>query len=156
MAAFVDLNGLHGWMPWSAWGNLSYRTWYPLYWISQAGLGSGASGVDAAQRQPKRASPGSELMTSLHIGIVACSAPGAALCYETICIEASQAMGRHHNPEVSLHTVDFAEHVRCMEQDDWDGVARLILASVNKLATIGAAFAICPDNTAHIAIEKVI
>ena len=95
-------------------------------------------------------------MTSLHIGIVACSAPGAALCYETICIEASQAMGRHHNPEVSLHTVDFAEHVRCMEQDDWDGVAKLILASVNKLATIGAALAICPDNTAHIAIEKVI
>jgi aspartate racemase len=43
-----------------------------------------------------------------------------------------------------------------MEQDDWDGVAKLILASAVKLATIGATFAICPDNTAHIAIEKVI
>jgi aspartate racemase len=65
-------------------------------------------------------------------------------------------MGRHHNPEVSLHTVDFADHVRCMEQGDWDGVAELLLTSVRKLATIGATFAICPDNTAHIAIEKVI
>jgi len=95
-------------------------------------------------------------MTAEHIGIVACSAPGAALCYETICVEASRLMGPHHNPEVSLHAVDFAEHVRCMEQDDWDGVAKLILTSVKKLATIGASFAVCPDNTAHIAIEKVI
>ena len=99
---------------------------------------------------------GRELMTIQHIGIVACSAPGAALCYETICVEASQVMGRHHNPEVSLHAVDFAEHMRCVEQDDWDGVAKLILASAKKLATIGATFVICPDNTAHIAIEKVI
>ncbi len=95
-------------------------------------------------------------MTTQHIGIVACSAPGAALCYETICVEASQLMGRHHNPEVSLHAVDFAEHVRCVEQDDWDGVAELILMSAKKLATIGATFAICPDNTAHIAIDKIV
>jgi aspartate racemase len=95
-------------------------------------------------------------MTTAHIGIVACSAPGAALCYETICVEANHVMGRHHNPEVSLHMVDLADHVRCMEQDDWDGVAKLILTSVQKLATIGATFAICPDNTAHIAIEKIV
>src|SRR5262245_53899027 len=95
-------------------------------------------------------------MTTPHIGIVACSAPGAALCYETICVEARQLMGRHHNPEVSLHTADFAEHVHCLEQDDWDGVANLILTSAKKLAMIGATFVICPDNTAHIAIETVI
>jgi aspartate racemase len=95
-------------------------------------------------------------MTTPHIGIVACSAPGAALCYETICVEASQLMGRHHNPEVSLHAVDFGEHVRCVEQDDWDGVGELILTSVKKLATIGATLAICPDNTAHIAIDRIV
>ena len=64
-------------------------------------------------------------------------------------------MGRHHHPEISLHAGDFAEHVHRMEQDDWEGVAQLILTSAKKLATIGAGFAICPDNTAHIAIEKV-
>jgi len=99
---------------------------------------------------------GASLMTTEHIGIVACSAPGAALCYETICVEASQFMGPHHNPEVSLHTVDFADHVRCMAEDDWNGVAELMLESVRKLAAIGATFAICPDNTAHVAIENVI
>jgi aspartate racemase len=91
-----------------------------------------------------------------HIGIVAVSAPGAALCYETICVQASELMGKHHHPEITLHAVDFAEHVRCLEQDDWDGVGELILQSTKKLAATGATFAICPDNTAHAAIEKII
>jgi len=39
-----------------------------------------------------------------HIGIAACSAEGAALCYRTICSEAQAIMGRHWHPEVSLHT----------------------------------------------------
>ena len=39
-----------------------------------------------------------------HIGIVACSAEGAALCYRTICTEAPALMGRHMHPEVSMHT----------------------------------------------------
>ncbi len=91
-----------------------------------------------------------------HIGIVACSAPGAALCYETICVEAERHLGSHHNPEVSLHMFDLAEHVRFLEQDDWDGIADLMIRSVQKLAAAGADFAICPDNTIHAAMEKVI
>jgi aspartate racemase len=90
-----------------------------------------------------------------HIGIVACSAPGAALCYATICAEAPQIMGPNRNPEISMHMVDFSEHVRYMERDDWDGVAMLMLASVKRLAATGANFAICPDNTCHIAMPKV-
>ena len=95
------------------------------------------------------------MLRAKHIGIVACSAPGAALCYSTICAEAPQVMGRHRNPEISLHMMDFYDHVRCMEQDDWDGVAHLVLRSVTKLAAAGASFAICPDNTVHIAMPKV-
>lgn len=34
-----------------------------------------------------------------HIGIVACSAEGAALCYRTICAEAPKEMGEHTHPE---------------------------------------------------------
>lgn len=82
-----------------------------------------------------------------HIGIVACSGPGAALCYETICAEAPRRMGRYAHPEVSLHCPSFAAHVRCLDAGDWDGVAALLLASAHKLATIGAGFLICPDNT---------
>ena len=84
-----------------------------------------------------------------HIGIVACSAPGAALCYQTICAEVPAELGVHEHPEISLHAYSFAEHVRRMEASDWPGVGRLMAGSAAKLAAIGAAFAICPDNTAH-------
>ena len=43
-------------------------------------------------------------MKPLHIGIVGCSAEGAALCYKTICVEASELLGKHAHPEVSMHT----------------------------------------------------
>ena len=83
-----------------------------------------------------------------HIGIAAVSAPGAALCYQTICTESEARLGTHAHPEVSLHTFSFAEHVRAMESGDWPTVGRLLLASAAKLAAIGADFAISPDTTA--------
>jgi aspartate racemase len=48
---------------------------------------------------------------SKHIGIVACSAEGAALCYRTICVEAAACMGRHAHPEVSMHTYSLAQYM---------------------------------------------
>ena len=87
-----------------------------------------------------------------HIGIVACSAEGAALCYRTICAEGTQLLGPHTHPEVSMHTHSLAEYVRCIDRDDWQGVAELMLASARKLASIGADFLICPDNTIHRAL----
>jgi len=39
-----------------------------------------------------------------HIGIVGCSAEGAALCYRTICSEAPKVMGEHRHPEITMHT----------------------------------------------------
>jgi aspartate racemase len=84
-----------------------------------------------------------------HIGIVACSAEGAALCYRTICAEGAHLLGRHAHPEVSMHTPSLAEYVVFLERDDWRGVGELMLASAEKLARIGADFLICPDNTIH-------
>ena len=88
-----------------------------------------------------------------HIGIVACSAPGAALCYETICAESPDLLGVHAHPEVSLHTYNFADHVRFLENGDWQGIGKMLAESAQKLASIGAKFAICPDNTAHQGLE---
>ena len=88
----------------------------------------------------------------LHIGIVACSAEGAALCYRTICAEGAKLLGPHAHPEVSMHTPSLADYMRCIDRDDWQGVAGLMLASANKLAAIGADFLICPDNTIHQAL----
>jgi aspartate racemase len=91
----------------------------------------------------------------LAIGIVACSAPGAALCYETICTEAQELLGPHEHPEVAMHAFSFGTHVRLLQAGDWNGIAQLLLESVTKLASIGAKFAICPDNTVHQALPLV-
>lgn len=91
----------------------------------------------------------------LHIGIVACSTEGAALCYRTISLEGSQALGRHHHPEVSLHSHSLAEYMKFVDKDDWAGVASLMLSSAEKLACGGADFLICPDNTIHQAFDLV-
>jgi len=91
----------------------------------------------------------------LHVGIVACSTEGAALCYRTISLEGSQALGRHDHPEVSLHSHSLAEYMKYIDANDWAGVAELMLSSGEKLARAGADFLICPDNTIHQAFDLV-
>ena len=90
-----------------------------------------------------------------HIGIVGCSAEGAALCYRTVCVEGEQMMGRHAHPEVSMHTHPLAEYMNCIYRNDWQGVAELMLSSAEKLAKCGADFLICPDNPIHQAMPRV-
>src|SRR3990170_4980574 len=75
---------------------------------------------------------------SQHIGIVACSAEGAALCYRTICTEGPSLLGGHAHPEVSMHSFSLADYVACLDRDDWAGVVELMLASADKLAAVGA------------------
>jgi len=91
-----------------------------------------------------------------HIGIVACSAEGAALCYTTVCTEAPDLMGKKHaHPEVSMHTHPFSDYVRLLDAGKWDGVAALMLSSEDKLAKAGAQLVICPDNTIHRVFDQV-
>lgn len=94
--------------------------------------------------------------TPLHIGIVACSAEGAALCYRTLCAEGAQHLGPHAHPEISLHTHSLADYVACLDRADLAGVAALMLSSAGKLARADADFLICPDNTIHQALEHVL
>jgi aspartate racemase len=90
-----------------------------------------------------------------HIGIVACSAEGAALCYRTICTEAPKEMGEYAHPEVTMHTHPLSEYMKHIWAGDWEKVAELMLSSAQKVAEAGADFAICPDNTIHQALEFV-
>jgi aspartate racemase len=90
-----------------------------------------------------------------HIGIVACSAEGAALCYRTICLEGARVLGGHAHPEVSMHTHSFGDYVERLERGDWPGVGERMLSSAGKLAAAGADFLICPDNTIHQALPWV-
>lgn len=91
----------------------------------------------------------------LHIGIVACSAEGAALCYRTICVEGAELLGPHSHPEISLHSHNFADYVKCIDASDWAGVAQLMLSSAEKLARAGADFLIAPVNTVHQAFDLI-
>jgi aspartate racemase len=98
---------------------------------------------------------------SKHIGIVGCSAEGAALCYRTICAEGAVLLGPHVHPEISMNTPSLADYVKCLdarniEGGDIEGVGDLMLASAEKLALCGADFLICPDNTIHQAFDYVI
>jgi aspartate racemase len=90
-----------------------------------------------------------------HIGIVACSAEGASLCYRTICADGARLFGAHAHPEVSMHTPSLADYLDCLDRNDLQGVGELMLASARKLASIGADFLICPDNTIHQAFAYV-
>jgi aspartate racemase len=91
-----------------------------------------------------------------HIGIVGCSAEGAALCYRTICLEAEALLGKYAHPEISLHTIALAEYMGPIRSGHWQGVADLMLQSARKLHRAGADFLICPDNTIHQALPCVL
>ena len=84
-----------------------------------------------------------------HIGIVACSIPGAALCYETIGIEGAHLMGEWGHPEMTLHNIPMSEYTPFFDRGDWPAIAGLMLRSAEVLARAGADFLICPDNTIH-------
>jgi aspartate racemase len=91
-----------------------------------------------------------------HIGIAACSAEGAALCYRTICVEGAALLGGHAHPEVSMHTPSLEDYMQRIYRGDWEGVGEMMLASARKLAGMGAEFVICPDNTLHQALPHVL
>jgi aspartate racemase len=90
-----------------------------------------------------------------HIGIVACSAEGAALCYQTICREALTVVGKNDHPRITMDSIPMARWMPAFDAGDSAGVARVMLESARLLAAAGADFAICPDNSAHVAWDHV-
>jgi aspartate racemase len=90
-----------------------------------------------------------------HTGIVACSAEGAALCYQTICREALTLVGKNDHPRITLDSIAMARWLPAFDAGDYAGVAGFMLDSARLLAAAGADFAICPDNSAHLAWDHV-
>jgi len=90
-----------------------------------------------------------------HIGIVAVSAEGAALCYRTICSEGAPLFGPHAHPQITMHTYPLSEYMKPVDADRWEEAGELLLASARILAGAGAEFLICPDNTLHQALDLV-
>jgi len=89
-----------------------------------------------------------------HIGIVAVSAEGAALCYRTICAEGAALLGPHAHPEITMHTTPLSEYMVHISSGDWKEVGNLMLRSARKLSEAGVELLICPDNTVHQAFDS--
>jgi aspartate racemase len=106
--------------------------------------------VDLAAWEDGRSSCGMK-----HIGIVACSAEGAALCYRAICQQALAAVGKNDHPRITLDSVPLAAWMPAFDAGDLDGLAAVMLDSARLLAGAGADFLICPDNSAHLAWDQV-
>src|SRR5271166_4339974 len=68
-----------------------------------------------------------------HIGIVAVSTEGTALCYRTICLEGAALLGSHAYPEISLHNFPLSSYQNFIDRDDWDAVGEMMLQSAAKL-----------------------
>src|SRR5215831_16935536 len=90
-----------------------------------------------------------------HIGIVAVSAEGAALCFRTICLEGARLLGPYTHPEVSLHCFPLGGYQHLIDCGRWDAVGDQLLESAARLVRAGAELLICPDNTVHQGLDLV-
>src|ERR1700730_13692196 len=95
------------------------------------------------------------LTKSKHIGIVACSAEGAALCFREIAAYSLRFMGEHMHPQVTLSCIAMGEWMPAFNRGDYEAVAEFMLRETEIVAKAGAELAICPDNSAHLAFEHV-
>jgi len=88
-----------------------------------------------------------------HVGIVAHSTEGAALCFLAYCQEGFRRTGRHEHPDVTLDYIAFGYSMPAWDAGDHSSIRDTLATSVSRLARAGADFFICPDNTAHLALE---
>jgi aspartate racemase len=89
-----------------------------------------------------------------HLGILAHSTEGAALCFLAYCQEGARVLGSHVYPDVTLDYIAFGRSMPAWDAGDHDSIRATLSVSVDRLARAGAGFFACPDNTAHIALER--
>ena len=89
-----------------------------------------------------------------HVGILAHSFEGAALCYRTMCLEGVARLGPHRHPEITMTGVGMDDLLSAWEGNDLPTLRAAFFEDAEKLAAAGCDFFVCPDNTAHIALES--
>ena len=89
----------------------------------------------------------------LHIGILAHSADGASLCFLEMVRDAARRLGAHQHPEITLSILPMGDALDHYERGDLPAVRALLAKTARRLAGAGCDFFVCPDNTAHIALE---
>ena len=89
------------------------------------------------------------------IGIVAHGAEGAALCFITACREGTAQLGPHMHPDIVMSALPMGLSMAAWEANDQAAVAKFLAKGVQQVCDAGADFYVCPNNTAHIALEQV-
>jgi aspartate racemase len=89
-----------------------------------------------------------------HLGILAHSMEGAALCLRSFCLEGWDRMGAYQHPDVSLDCIALAHSMPAWDEGNYLSIRDTLATSVRRLAGAGADFFVCPDNTAHLALEQ--
>jgi amino-acid racemase len=89
-----------------------------------------------------------------HLGILAHSAEGAALCFRAFCQEGFGELGPHDHPDVTMDCIALARSMSAWDDGDYTSIRTILSESVRRLAVAGADFFVCPDNTAHMALEE--
>jgi aspartate racemase len=89
-----------------------------------------------------------------HLGILAHSAEGAALCFRAFCQEGFGELGPHDHPDVTMDCIALARSMAAWDDGEYTSIRAILSESVRRLAAAGADFFVCPDNTAHMALEE--
>ena len=88
------------------------------------------------------------------IGILAHSADGAALCFLEMVRESARRLGAHQHPEITLSILPMAPTLEAYERERPRRREGSPGRTAHRLADAGCDFFVCPDNTAHIALER--
>ncbi|NEE02175.1 aspartate/glutamate racemase family protein [Phytoactinopolyspora halotolerans] len=88
-----------------------------------------------------------------HAGILAHSTEGASLCFRVFCQEGFEELGAHEHPDVTLDCIAMGRSMPAWDAGDHASIRSTLATSVQRLARAGAQFFVCPDNTAHMALE---
>jgi len=88
-----------------------------------------------------------------HIGIIAVSPEGSALCYTQIAKRASQVSDPARRPLITLHNLPFATYLEAIHAGNWEMVGTMLRWSAETLKAAGVDFCILPDNVAHYAVH---
>lgn len=89
-----------------------------------------------------------------HIGILAHSFEGASLCFRTACLEGVERLGSHMHPEITMTCSPMSLLLQAWERSEVRTLRDAFTGDARKLAAAGCDFFVCPDNTAHIALES--
>jgi aspartate racemase len=89
----------------------------------------------------------------LHIGILGHSADGSALCYLEMVREGARRLGAHEHPEITMSLLPMGPTIPWWDALDVVQINAHLRATAQRLADAGCDFFVCPDNTAHIALD---